>query len=89
MRLQHTRLAAWRVSAAQLVAVVLLIATYLTAGFYTEVRLIERQPAPPLLLEDFRHYERALSATRSAGSAHTPSAKSGWGISSGLTHQKF
>lgn len=60
MRAQHNRLIAWKVSATQL-AVVSFIAVYIITGLYTEVRLIERQPTPPPLLDDFRHYERALS----------------------------
>lgn len=46
MKVQYPRSAIWGASGARL-AIVLFIAAYLTAGFYTEVRLIERQPMPP------------------------------------------
>lgn len=41
--------------------IVVTIAIYLAAGFYTELRLMGSKPLPATLLQDFAHYERALA----------------------------
>lgn len=70
MRLRNSRLVSyWSTRGAQFVLVVFIFA-YLTAGFYTELRLIERKPTSPPLLEDFIYYERALADARSGIGAY-------------------